>query len=115
MKRKSLTWRMDQPLYEALSSLSGVAHQSMNRLVTDAVSQYVRVRSKELELELEDTLERLRSYAERDPGYEDAIAAFVEAEACYEDPLEGRPVLESGSVASLGETQNEIRGLLKDA
>jgi predicted transcriptional regulator len=114
MERKSLTWYMDQPLYEALSSLSGVAHQSMDQLVTEAVSQYVRVRSKD-EPELKDTLEHLRSYAKQDPDYEDAIAAFVDAEARYEDPLEGRPVLESRSAASLDETQNEIRGLLKDA
>jgi hypothetical protein len=38
---------------------------------------------------LEPHLANLRAYRKRDPGFRRAIAAFVEAEASSDDPLEG--------------------------
>ncbi len=109
MERTSFTLRLDPELYDALSSLSSVVHQSMNQLVTDAVSNYVRQRSSEVERDMENTLARIRKYAEKDPGYEHAIAEFADAETRYQDPLEGIPD------TTLTDTQAEIRELLGDA
>ena len=39
---------------------------------------------------MEASLARLKAYRKRDPGFREAIAAFVEAEATFEDPVEGR-------------------------
>ncbi len=109
MARTSFTLRLDRELYDALSSLSSVVHQSMNQLVTEAVSRYVQQRSSEAEQDLENTLARLRKYTKKDPGYEQAIAAFADAEARYKDPLEGIPI------TTVTDTQAEIRELLGDA
>ncbi len=109
MARTSFTLRLDRELYDALSSLSSVVHQSMNQLVTEAVSRYVQQRSSEAEQDLENTLARLRKYTKKDPGYEQAIAAFADTEARYKDPLEGIPI------TTVTDTQAEIRELLDDA
>ena len=108
MDRRSFTLRLEEDLYEALSSLSSVTKQSMNQLVTEAVSVYVRRRSREVERDLERALERVRRYTRDDPDFERAIAAFAEAEANIDDPLEGRLVEAPGSA------QNEIGELLAD-
>ena len=43
---------------------------------------------------LEACIDRLRAYRLTDPGFRKAAAAFVEAEATCEDPLEGQVVEE---------------------
>ena len=63
----------------------------MNQLVNEAVKDYVRRRSREVERNLESTLASLRAYRERDADFEQAVAAFAKAEGRYakEDPAEG--------------------------
>jgi hypothetical protein len=80
----------------------------MNQLVTEAVAVYVRRTSREVERDLERTLERLRQYSRKDPNFEQAIAAFAEAEATLDDPLEGR-LIDRPQTA-----QSEIEELLGD-
>ncbi len=109
MERTSLTLRLDPKLYDALSSLSSVVHQSMNQLVTDAVSNYVQQRSSVVERDLENTLARIRKYTKMDPRHEKAIAEFADAESRYQDPLEG--ILDT----TVTDAQAEIRELLGDA
>ncbi len=81
----------------------------MNQLVTEAVFRYVQQRSSEAEQDLENTLARIRKYTKKDPEYEQAIAAFADAETRYKDPLEGIPI------NTITDTQAEIRELLDDA
>jgi hypothetical protein len=80
----------------------------MNQLITEAVAIYVRRTSREVERDLETTLERLRQYSSKDPNFEQAIAAFAEAEATLDDPLEGRPIDRPQTA------QSEINELLAD-
>ena len=57
MKRKPLTLWLNPELYNTLSSLSSIVHRSMNQLVTEAVSIYVRQESKVVEQDLENRSE----------------------------------------------------------
>lgn len=109
MKRKPLTLRLNPELYNTLSSLSSIVHRSMNQLVTEAVSIYVRQESKVVEQDLENTLKRIREYTKKDPNFEQAIAAFANAEVLHEDPVEGIPV------STVSKVQSEIRELLGNA
>jgi hypothetical protein len=92
----------------------------MNQLVNEAVKDYVRRRSREVERDLESTLASLRAYRKHDPDFEMAIAAVASAEARYgkEDPAEGDVVvgkLVNGPLVeeqSSGPIQSEIRKLL---
>jgi len=92
MERRPFTFRLEDELYSALSALSSITKRSMNQLVTEAVAIYVKRTSREVERDLEKTLEQLRQYSSKDPDFEQAIAAFAEAEATLGDPLEGRPI-----------------------
>lgn len=108
MERRPFTFRLEDELYGALSSLSSITKRSMNQLITEAVAIYVRRTSREVERDLEKTLERLRQYSSEDPNFEQAIAAFAEAEAVLDDPLEGRATDRPPSA------QSEINELLAD-
>lgn len=50
------------------------------------------VRRPRKERSLEASLAGLRAYRSQDPGYQRAVAAFVEAEASLDDPVEGKPI-----------------------
>ena len=104
MERKTLTLRLPAKLYNALSTLSGVAHRSMNDLISEAVQRFVITESEAQARDMEKTLERLRAYRESDPDFKKALAEFVEAEVRYDDPLEGEPYDVKGPVRTRVET-----------
>jgi hypothetical protein len=62
-----------------------------------------------VEADLETTLGRLREYRGADPGFESAIAEFVQAEAelAGEDPAEG------GAAPAVGPSQKTVRKILR--
>ena len=109
MERKMLTVRLSSDLHDALSTLSGVTKRSMNRLVTTAVERFVLKESDAQARNIEETLERLRSYRDSDPGFERALSEFVEAEVEHPDPLEGHAYDTSGPVRA------RVAALLTDA
>jgi hypothetical protein len=49
----------------------------------------------------------LRTYPKQNPGFKKAIDEFVDAEAGFEDPLEGELMQEQ-----LGQVQRKIRDIL---
>jgi predicted DNA-binding protein len=108
MASKASTHRLDPEVQAALNHLSKVLHRPKNRLMNEAIKLYVWQRSREVEHELETTLQALRAYRQKDPDFEKAIGAFVnvEAQLAGEDPLEGR------SPSAGGLVQTEIRNLL---
>jgi hypothetical protein len=106
MTRKATTFRIDPDVQAQLAALSDILHRPMNRLVNEAVRDYVAQRSREVESDLEADLAKLRAYRKSDPGFEQAMAAFVEAEATLEDPVEGRP-------EAAGPVQAKVHRLLK--
>ena len=114
MARQAFTLRIDRAEHEALKKLSSVEGRPINHLLNDAIRAYLGTKRKR-ERELERTLAALRAYRRRDPGFKEAIEAFVDAEATVRDPVEGEPVegrLVNGRLEPLGPVQREIRALL---
>jgi predicted transcriptional regulator len=120
MAPKASTFRIDPIVQSALENLSRVLKRPMNQLVNEAVKDYVHRRSREVERNLESTLASLRAYRERDPEFEQAIAAFAKNEARYakDDPAEGTMIvgrLLDGQLVeepASGPVHTEIRQLL---
>ena len=120
MMRKASTFRIDPPVQAALENLSRILKRPMNRLVNEAVKDYVDQRGREVERDLEATLASLRAYRKRDPHFRTAVAEFVDAEARFgkEDPAEGKVVIgklvngqlvEVQAAEGTGPIQTEIR------
>lgn len=91
MSRKATTFRIDPAVQTGLSMLSKMLGRPQNQLVNEAVRDFAARRSREVEMDLEATLEALRAYRKNDPKLERTIADYVDAEASLkEDPAEGR-------------------------
>jgi predicted transcriptional regulator len=106
MARIPFTLRIDPQERAALESLSKVEGRPVNQLLNEAIKGYLRRQGRK-EHVLEEHLASLRAYRKRDPGFRRAIAAFVEAEVTFDDPLEGDLHL-----TDLGPVQGKIRNLL---
>ena len=109
MNRKTFSLRLPENLYNALSTLSGVAERSMNDLISEAVQKFVITESEAQAQDMEKTLERLRAYRASNPDLKEAYAEFVEAEVAFDDPLEGEPYEIESPVRS------KVQSLLTDA
>jgi hypothetical protein len=109
MARVPFTLRIESEERDALANLSKIEGRPVNQLLNEAIKSYLQLRGTK-ERSLENSLARLRSYREKDPGFKKAISAFVEAEARFADPVEGswyeEPPVEQGPV------QSRIRELL---
>jgi len=89
MERTATTFRLDPVVKEGLVKLSKLQHRSLNQLANEAIAEFVHRSISEVENELQSTLEDLRAYRKRDPRFERAIEAVVEAEVtAHEDPAE---------------------------
>jgi hypothetical protein len=99
----------------ALEHLSKLDGRPINQLLNEAIKIYLSQQSPN-EARLQASLSALQEYRKRDPGFEHAIAAFVDAEAGLEDPIEGEPVegrFAGGQFQPTGPVQNKIRELLR--
>ena len=109
MSAKATTFRIDPIVQTGLSTLSKILGRPQNQLVNEAVRDFVARRSREVERDLEVTLEALRAYRKSDPKFERAIEDYVDAEASLkEDPAEGR------RMEDIGPTQQRVLELLND-
>ncbi len=101
MIRKATTYRIDPHVQAGLSTLSKILGRPQNQLVNEAVRDFVARRTREVERDLEATLEALRAYRKSDPKFERALADYVDAEASLkEDPGEGRRAMDLGPAQS---------------
>jgi len=90
MARKATTFRLDPEVQAALAVLSDVQGRPQNQLVNEAVRELVSKRARDVEVDLESTLARLRAHRLRDPTGEHSMAIAMEAEAAVEhDPAGG--------------------------
>jgi len=97
MPRKATTYRIDPIVQSGLSELSKILGRPQNQLVNEAVRDFVARRVKQVEVDLEATLESLRAYRKSDPNFDRAIADYVDAEASLkEDPAEGQRAVDMG-------------------
>jgi predicted transcriptional regulator len=109
MSIRATTFRIDPVVQTGLSRLSKILGRPQNQLVNEAVRDFVVRRSREVEMDLEATLEALRAYRKSDPKFQRAIEDYVDAEASLkEDPAEGR------RVEDIGPTQQRVLNLLND-
>ena len=108
--RSATTYRLDPHYQRGLALLGRVRKLPMNRMVNEAVGEYLRSRTAVIEADLEETLRRVREYREADPNFELAISRFAEAEAVMagEDPVEGRAAPSPGPAHQL--VRDLIRG-----
>ena len=114
MARLPFTLRIDSEERSALQTLSQVEGRPINQLLNEAIKSYL-VRQGKKERSLEAHLADLRAYRKRDPGFRRAIAAFVQAEASSDDPLEGEPIrghFVEGELKPAGPVQSKIREIL---
>ena len=112
MARVPFTLRIDAEERSALENLSKIEGRPINQLLNDAIKSYLLQRGKK-ERSLEVQLAGLRAYRKKDPKFERAIAAFVEAEASLEDPLEGEPIEGfEESIKPAGPVQSKIREVI---
>jgi hypothetical protein len=114
MPRVPFTLRIDLQERNALENLSKIERRPINQLLNEAIKSYLRKQGGN-ERGLEANLAALRDYRKKDPGFRRAIAAFVEAEATCDDPVEGKPVegqLIAGQFKPVGPVQAKIRDLL---
>src|SRR5712692_1489124 len=114
MARIPFTLRIDAEERAALENLSKVEGRLINPLLNESIKSYLSRRGRK-ERSLEANLAGLRAYRKQDPGFQRAIAEFVEAEASLEDPLEGEPIegrFVEGQLKTAGPVQSKIRELL---
>jgi len=107
--RKATTFRLDPRLEKGLALLGELRRVPLNRLVNEAVGEYLDTRSATVQAELEATLRRIKAYRQTDRGFESAIAQFADAEAGSSgpDPVEGR------TTRSRGPAQRLVRDLIR--
>ncbi|MFT3663717.1 hypothetical protein [Piscinibacter sp.] len=86
---RATTFRLTPENEEGLRLLHAELGRPLNKLVNQAVAEYIEAQSESLERKLEQTLTSLKAYRRRDPGFRKAIEAFAEAEAALDDPAEG--------------------------
>ncbi|HEY6352483.1 MAG TPA: hypothetical protein VI636_24050 [Candidatus Angelobacter sp.] len=111
MARNPFTLRIDSKERSALESLSKIEGRPINQLINEAIKSYLQRRGQK-ERSLDINLARLRAYRKKDPKFQHAIAAFVEAEASLQDPLEGEPVEGRMGNEPLGSVQSKVREIL---
>jgi predicted transcriptional regulator len=107
---KVTTLRLAQPLHRKLELLQDVLGKPLNKLVNEAVGDFVERRTAEVELDLEQTLQRIKAARKKDPKFKRAISEFVAAEARHakDDPVEGTVV----RGAERGPVQSMVRDML---
>jgi hypothetical protein len=106
---KATTFRLRPALQVGLEELRRVQKKPLNRLINEAVQALIEKRLAEVEANHQLTIERLKAYRQKDPGFELAIAQFVDAEASLgrEDTVEGK------SPPTAGPAQTMIHELLR--
>ena len=109
MPRIPFTLRIDPEERAALENLSKIEGRPVNQLLNEAIKLYLNRRSQK-ERALETNLAKLRAYRQRDTGFRRASAAIVEAEASFEDPIEGEPIEIAEKPA--GPVQRKVREIL---
>ena len=107
------TVRLDRGLHEGLELLHLTLKRPVNKLINEAVRDYLAVRTAQAQQELTGLAARLEAYRLRDPGFEQAAARFVEAEAALgaADPAEGRPL--APEPIAPGSARARVRKLLE--
>ena len=107
--KKASTFRLHEDLQAGLDLISQLQHRPKNKLVNEAVAEYVTRHALQTKDDLKAVLKRVKAYRKSDPDFATAIAAFVDAEATHgkdEDPMEGQ------AASSVGPVTQQLRQLI---
>lgn len=86
----AMTLRVDQRLKERLAKLSDLRQMPVNKLVNQALQQFVAREVLLIQEDLETSLEALRRLRDSDPDFERAIETAARAElSTADDPAQG--------------------------
>ena len=118
---KAKTLRLAPEFEAGLALLKGVLGVPVNKMVNEAVGEYIRKRSAEVEADLTGVLEQVKAYRRADPHFKQARSRLVEAEALgsRHDPVEGvvvdvePPAAKRRASKAVGSSQAMIRDVLK--
>jgi predicted transcriptional regulator len=104
------TVRLEPRVSQGLKMLQVLTNRPANKILNEALKQYIDRRTASTEASLEAVLARLREYRLSDPGFRKAISAFVDAEATLgkSDPAEGTVITEEA-----GPAVTAVRDLLR--
>jgi hypothetical protein len=107
--------RLQPALRRGLEMLQGVLKIPMNKLINQAVGDFIQKRAAEIETDLEVVLKQVKACRQRDPKFREAIRMTVEAEAQahkegVRDPAQGTTYLIPEGEA--GPAQSRMRALL---
>lgn len=96
-KTKAKTLRLEPQYENALGFLKAVLGASVNKMVNDAVGQYIQRETARVEVNLGDLLAQVKAYRKADPDFSHAHARVVDAEvrAVGNDPADGKPYREA--------------------
>jgi hypothetical protein len=85
------TLRLEPRFETGLGLLKEILHKPVNKMVNEAVGEYIQKRSAEVETEMTSVVERLRAFRRADSDFRQDKEAFVaaEAELAGSDPMEG--------------------------
>jgi len=88
---KPRTLRLNEPNDAGLRLLHAIFGVPVNRLVNEAVGEFIVKRANYAETRLSDVVEALKAYRERDPTFEADKMAFIDGELRHgtTDPMEG--------------------------
>jgi len=89
---KASTIRLKPELQTALDRISNHLDRPKNKIVNQAVAEFLEKTSYQLRDDIESTLENLRTYRQNDPNFEADIERFADSEAMHaaEDAHEGK-------------------------
>lgn len=91
--RKATTFRIERIAMAGLKKLGALSKRPLNKLVNEAVREYVARRISQAEIDLTSMLGDLRAYRKSDPDFKRAIADTAKIEAALkDDPVEGKIV-----------------------
>jgi predicted transcriptional regulator len=89
---KASTIRLKPELQSALDAISCHLDRPKNKIVNQAVAEFLEKTTFRMRDDIEGTLQNLRAYRSKDPGFKADIERFAEAESAYagEDTHEGK-------------------------
>ena len=111
LKAKATTVRIEPRLQRGLELVQKIEKKPINKLINQAIAEMVDGMTAKIEGRLDDLLAQIKAYRRKDPNFDAAIAAFVDAEAklAGDDPAEGSVERRSGKA---GPAQAMVRELL---
>ena len=125
---KVTTFRIDPAIQSGLKTLSRLLRKPMNKLVNDALLQYVKAQAGKMHVDLQQDVDLLQLYRDLDPDLTSSVTQAVQREMGYagQDPREGELLPEGmevpasnkkmrtvGQPAAPSPAQEDMRRILK--